>query len=185
VPGDDWLVGDRRAAAAERIYDVAIDLMARSGINELDLDELARRAHCSRATIYRYVGGKRQIRDGVVALVARRITETVRSQVGSMTGPERVTAAILSTLAAIRSEPLCRLMIASIRGGTREVSWLAQMPLLAEFAAELAGLPRDDPEPARWAVRVVLSLMYWPAESDDAERQLVESFVAPAFDQRL
>lgn len=76
-------------------------------------------------------------------------------------------------------------MIASIRGGTREVSWLAQMPLLAEFAAELAGLPRDDPEPARWAVRVVLSLMYWPAESDDAERQLVESFVAPAFDQRL
>ncbi|MHA7650972.1 TetR/AcrR family transcriptional regulator [Mycobacterium sp. ML4] len=182
MPRDDWLVGgDRRAAAVERIYEVAIDLMAHSGINELNLDELASRVHCSRATIYRYVGGKSQIRDGVVARVAARITASVRSQVDSISGTERVSCAILATVRAIRSEPLCRLMIASVRGGTREVSWLAQMPLLTEFAAELAGLPRDDPAPAEWAVRVVLSLMYWPAESDEVERQLVEKFVAPAY----
>lgn len=30
-------------------------------------------------------------------------------------------------------------------------------------------------------VRVVLSLMYWPAENDEAERRLVEKYVAPAF----
>ncbi|WP_205872929.1 TetR/AcrR family transcriptional regulator [Mycobacterium camsae] len=185
MPSDDWLVGgDRRAAAAERIYEAAIDMMARSGINELDLDELARRVHCSRSTIYRYVGGKTQIRDAVVARVATRITTSVRSQVESMVGAERVTTAILATVRAIRSEPLCRLMIASIRGGTREVAWLAQLPFLEESAAELAGLPRGNPAPAEWAVRVVLSLMYWPAESDEAERQLVAKFVAPAFTRR-
>jgi hypothetical protein len=30
-------------------------------------------------------------------------------------------------------------------------------------------------------VRVVLSLMYWPAGDDETELQLVQRFVAPAF----
>jgi hypothetical protein len=30
-------------------------------------------------------------------------------------------------------------------------------------------------------VRTVLSLMYWPVGDDEAERKLVERFVAPAF----
>ena len=56
---DDWLVGgDRRAIAAERIYDVATDLIAKRGFAAFDIDALAARAHCSRATIYRHVGGK-------------------------------------------------------------------------------------------------------------------------------
>ncbi len=151
-------------------------------MNAIDIDELAARVHCSRATIYRYVGGKAQIRDGVVARVAIRIAASVHSRVEMLSGPERVTAAILLALHEIRSEPLCRLMIRSIRGGTREVAWLAEMPLLTDFAAELTGLS-GDPQAAKWAVRVLLSLMYWPGEDDDAERRLVEKFVAPAFAQ--
>ena len=48
----------------------------------LDIDTLATRVHCSRATIYRYAGGKAEIRDAVVARGCRTITiESVREAV--------------------------------------------------------------------------------------------------------
>ena len=71
MPHDDWLVGgDRRTVATERIYDAATDLITREGPDAFDIDTLAARVHCSRATIYRYVGGKAEIRDAVVARAA-------------------------------------------------------------------------------------------------------------------
>lgn len=70
----DWLVGgDRRTAAAERIYAAATDLIARDGMDAFDIDMLASRVHCSRATIYRCAGGKRRIRDAVMERSAARI----------------------------------------------------------------------------------------------------------------
>ncbi len=182
MPGSDWLVGgDRRKIAAERIYDAATDLIAHDGLNALDIDKLATRVHCSRATIYRYVGGKAEIRDVVLTRAAARIVDAVRSAVDGLNGRERVVSAIVLALQQIRSDPLGQLLIGSIRGGAGEMAWLAGSPLLAEFALDLAGLTGGDPQAAQWVVRVVLSLMYWPAEDDDAERQLVERFVGPAF----
>jgi AcrR family transcriptional regulator len=184
VPRDDWLVGgDRRAIAAERIYDAATDLIAHTGLDAFDIDALAARVHCSRATIYRYVGGKGQIRDAVLTRAASRIIDAVRSDVDNLSGPERVVAAIMLALKRIRSDPLGQLMISSIRGA-HEISWLTASPLLAGFATDLAGLTDGDPQAAQWLVRVVLSLMYWPAADDDAEHQLVQRFVAPAFAQQ-
>lgn len=183
MPGDEWLIGDRRTVAADRIYDAAADLMAREGLNALDIDKLAARVHCSRATIYRYVGGKGDIRDVVVARTANRIVDSVRSAVATLSGSERLITAILMTIQQVRSDPLCQLMIGSIRGGTRAVAWLTNSPLTADLATDLAGLGGSDPEAAQWIVRISLSLMYWPAEDDAAERRLVEKFVAPIFDQ--
>ena len=55
VVRSDWLVGgDRRTAASERIYAAATDVIARGGLEALDVDSLAARVHCSRATIYRH-----------------------------------------------------------------------------------------------------------------------------------
>jgi AcrR family transcriptional regulator len=182
VPSDDWLVGgDRRVAAAERIYDAATELIAHHGINELDIDKLATLVHCSRATVYRYVGGKTEIRNVVLARAANRIVDAVNTAVADLYGRERVVAAILFSLKHIRADPLAQLMVGSIRGGTREVAWLTQSPLLADVAANLAGLTGGDPLAAGWVVRVMLSLMYWPVEDEDSERILVERFVAPAF----
>ena len=182
MSGDDWLLGSgRHEAAAERIYDAATDLIAHDGLNGLDIDKLARRVHCSRATIYRYVGGKTEIRNAVVKRTAERIVESVRAGVETLSGPERLVTSIILTLQQIRSNPLCQLMVGSIRGGTRQVAWLAESPLTAQFATELAGLTGGDPQAPKWVIRVVLSLMYWPAEDDETERQLVQAFVAPAF----
>ena len=180
MPRDDWLVrGDRRKIAAERIYAAATDLITQEGPDAFDIDTLAKRVHCSRATIYRYAGGKAEIRDAVVTRAASRIVETVRQTVENMSGPERIVTAITVALKRIRSDPLGQLMIGSIRAD--EMVWFTGSPLLAGFATELTGLTDRDPQAALWIVRVVLSLMYWPAGDDEAERQLVQRFVAPAF----
>ena len=180
MPRDDWVVGgDRGKAAAERIYDAATDLIARKGPDGFDIDTLAARVHCSRATIYRYAGGKAEIRDAVVARSAARIVETVRETVESLHGPERVVTAITVALRLIRSDPLGQLMFSSIRAN--DVAWLTGSPLLTGFATELTGLTDRDPQAAPWVVRVLLSLLYWPVGDNDTERETVRRFVAPAF----
>lgn len=178
---DDWLVGgDRRTVAAERIYAAATDLIAHDGLDALDIDRLASRVHCSRATIYRYAGGKAEIRDAVLARSAAGIIDTVRSAVEGLSGPERVVTAITLALNRIRSDPVSRLMIGSVQG-IDAMSGLTASPLLAGFARDLSGLADSDRQAAHWIVRVVLSLVYWPAQDERAERQLVQRFVAPAF----
>jgi AcrR family transcriptional regulator len=180
VPRDDWLVGgDRRKIAAERIYAAAHEMFTRDGPDGFDIDTLANRVHCSRATIYRYVGGKAEIRDAVITRAASRIIETVRQTVDSMSGPERVVTAITVALRLIRADPLYQLMISQVRAD--DMVWFTGSPLLAGFATDLTGLTDRDPRAAHWVVRVVLSLMYWPVGDDQAERELVERFVAPAF----
>jgi AcrR family transcriptional regulator len=178
---DDWLVGgDRRAIAAERIYDVATDLIAKRGFAAFDIDALAARAHCSRATIYRHVGGKRQIREQVLMRLAARIVETVRRTVEGMSGSDRVVTAITVALEQIRSDPLGQLMIS--RSTVTEQWDLAASPVMEKLAAELTGIADDDPAAARWIVHVVLSLVYLPVGDAGADREMVQRFVAPAFE---
>jgi AcrR family transcriptional regulator len=181
VPRDDWLVGgDRRAAAAERIYDFATELIAQGGLEALDIDSLAARAHCSRATVYRHVGGKAEIRDGVLTRVAARIVETVRRAVADTSGPDRVVTAIAVALEQIRSDPLGQLMIS--RTNAPEMMGIDASPVMAAFAAELTGIAADDPLAAHWIVHLVLSLVYLPIGDSQVERETLQRFVAPAFE---
>lgn len=178
---NDWLVGgDRRAVATERIYEIATDLIARRGIAAFDIDALAARAHCSRATIYRHVGGKGEIRDHVLMRVAERIVDTVRRTAEGMTGSERVVTAITVALEQIRSDPLGQLMIS--RSTVVGQADLPASPVMENLAAELTGIAADDPAAARWVVRVVLSLLYLPIGDAELEREMVQRFVAPAFE---
>lgn len=138
----DWLVGDRRTAAAEKIYAAATELMARRGYEGLDVDVLAARVHCSRATVYRHVGGKRQIRDVVVARAAQRIVTRVRAEVDGVSGRERVVSAILLGLEYTRTDPLGRLVTAALRGAD-QMGWVTETHVFADLGAELVGVPGD------------------------------------------
>ena len=137
------------------------------------------RTHCSRATIYRYVGGKKDIRDAVLARAAARIIETVRASVEGRTGPERVLTAIEVAVAEIRADPAGQLFLDSARGGGW--SWLTASPAVADFATELTGLAGDDAPAAQWIVRLVMSLLFWPDADPHAEHLMLQRFVAPAF----
>jgi AcrR family transcriptional regulator len=180
VTRGDWLVGqDRRTAASERIYAAATDVVARGGIEALDIDELASRLHCSRATIYRHAGGKSEICDAVLLRAAARIIETVRIAVSDLSGAERIVTAITLALREIRTDPLGQLVGTSIRA--QEMSWLTDSPIVAGVATDLNGLADDDPEAVQWIIRIVLSLMYWPIDDADAEHRIVQRFASPAF----
>jgi AcrR family transcriptional regulator len=176
----DWLVGgDRRAAASERIYVAATDLITRDGFDAFDIDKLAARVHCSRATIYRHVGGKAEIRDAVLFRAAAQIIDAVRSAVDGLSGHERIVTAITVALGRIRSDPLGKLMLSSIRA--QEINWLTESPMVADFATDINGLTDDDPEAAQWIVRIVLAMLYWPVGDADVEHHMVQRFVSPAF----
>jgi AcrR family transcriptional regulator len=182
VVREDWVVGgDRRTAAAERIYAAAVDLVLREGFDAFDVDSLAERVHCSRATIYRYAGGKSQIRDVVLVRIASDITATVRREVDGLDGPERVAKAISVALRQIRSDPIRRLMTASSTGS--QLSDLHSSPVLSALAAELTGITDDDPAAALWIVHVVLSLAYLPLGDEQIEAEILQRFIVPAFDR--
>lgn len=177
---EDWLFDEgRRAVASERLYAAAAELISRHGFDAFTVDELAARVHCSRATIYRYVGGKAQIRDAVLARSAARIVDVVRASVDGVSGADRVLTAVEVAVAQIRSDPAGPLFVESAKraGGT---SWLTASPAVTDFANELTGLA-DDPRAAKWIVRLVLSLLFWPDTDAHAERMMLERYVAPAF----
>lgn len=177
---DDWLIeGERRTAAADRIYAAATDLVLRDGLEAFDMDALAARVHCSRATIYRYAGGKAQIRDAVLVRLAARIVDSVRRAVKDLSGAERVAKAITVALEDIRSDPI-RQMMMGLSGG-RDLTELPSSPVLGRLAADLTGITDDDPQAAQWIVRVVMSLAVWPIGDSRTEHQIVQRFVAPAF----
>lgn len=183
MPRDDWLFdGGRRAAAAERIYSAATELIYRDGMDGLNIDALAAATHCSRATIYRYVGGKKDIRDAVLARAATRIVETVRTSVEGRTGPDRLLTAIEVAVAEIRSDAAGQLFLDSAHSGGW--TWLTASPAVVDFASELAGLAGDDAVAAQWIVRLVLSLLSWPDADPRAEHHMLQRFVAPAFTEQ-
>jgi AcrR family transcriptional regulator len=184
VPSDDWLVGgDRRTVAAERILAAATDLMARVGPDAFNIDMLAERVHCSRATIYRHVGGKADILEEVTARAAGRIVDHVRRSVDGLSGPHRVMTAITVAVEQIRSDPARDMLLDSVRGA-RGNTWLTASPAMAGFATELTGLADDDPQSGQFIVRLVLSLLFWPGADADIELEMLERFVAPAFAKR-
>ncbi|MCV7279346.1 TetR/AcrR family transcriptional regulator [Mycolicibacterium flavescens] len=175
----DWVVGgDRRAAAAERIYAAATELVLRDGLEAFDIDTLASAVHCSRATVYRYAGGKAQIRDAVLMRLSAGIVAAVREAVEGSVGPQRVITAIAVALEQIRSDRLRRLMFAT---RAPEVAGLHSSEVLSRLAADLAGITDDDLAAAQWIVRVVVSLAYWPIGDHREEEQVIRRFVAPAF----
>ena len=176
---DDWLVGrNRRDAAAERIYAAAAELIVTRGLDAFDIDSLAARVHCSRATIYRYAGGKAEIRDAVLMRLASDVVEKVRRAVEGLAGAERVVTAVTVALEQIRSHPLRAEMFnpRSTAPGRLHTS-----PLLSRLAAELTGLTDDDPHAAQWIVRVVMSFAQWPARDSDTEQLMIRSYLATAF----
>jgi AcrR family transcriptional regulator len=183
VVREDWVVGgDRREAAAERIYAAAADLVLHDGLDAFNIDSLGERVHCSRATIYRYAGGKAQIRDAVLLRIAAGIIDTVRREVDSLSGSERVVKAIAVALEQIRSDPVRRLMMSS--SNALELRDLHSSPVLSALAADLTGITDDDPVAALWIVHVVLSLAYLPLGDGDTENETLRRFVSPAFDHR-
>lgn len=161
---------DRRDAGLERIYAAAAESAAARGLDRLSVDDIAASVGCSRATVYRHVGGKQALRDGVLARAISRIGSGITAAVSGYSGRERIVVAVLSAVRLVRADAVATGLV---RAGA---SVDLRSPRLARAAAELSGIA--DPLLAEWIVRVVLSLLCWPMADPKAEEMVVRRYVA-------
>ena len=166
---DAWLIpGSRREAALERIYAAGSDVLRERGPKTFSLEEVARRAGCSRATVYRFVGNKRSLVDTLVGLAATTVVEQVRTQTRGMQGKQLVIESILAGVQAIRSDRTL-------------AEFVKSPPAFDDTYFTLMDLGEEHDLGAEWLIRVVLSMITWPVDDPTTERELIERYVGAAF----
>lgn len=153
---------------AGEILDAAAGLFAEHGVDAVGMGEVARAAGCSRATLYRYFADRHELHLAFVHREARRI--------GALVAPETDLAdAVLAAVRHVRAKPELVAWFGAADAGTT-----AELAQSSEVIEALGLSAVDDPEAARWLVRVIVSLLIVPGRDDAEERSLVERFVVPA-----
>jgi TetR/AcrR family transcriptional repressor of uid operon len=94
-------------AGSEQILDAALELAAGSGLRNLTMDDVARRASVGRMTVYRRFGSRAALVDALALRECRRCLQTIAAELDPDAAPdERVAALFTSTLRLIREHPL-------------------------------------------------------------------------------
>jgi AcrR family transcriptional regulator len=178
----DWLAESRTGAAADRILDAADELFAQHDAASVGMNEVAKAAGCSRATLYRYFENRDALYTAYVHREAHRVFRELGKQVTAAGEPgAQLVEGIIASLRRVRESPALS-------------SWFAptQRPIGGEMAersevikarteAYLAALGVEDVERrARWLLRVMVSLLVFPGHDEAEERAMLEEFVLPA-----
>jgi len=177
----DWLAARRTEVAADRILDAAEDLFTRQDAATVGMNEIARAAGCSRATVYRYFENRDALYTAYVHRETYRVFSAMGKRIAGIADPhERLLEGVVASLRNVRESPALSSWFAS-----------AQRPIGGEMAersevikalteAFLGSLGIDDVEQrARWLVRVMISLLVFPGHDDADERVMLEEFVLP------
>ena len=194
IPAPDQRVASQRIPQRVRIADAANRCVARRGVTKTTLDDVAREAGCSRATVYRtFPGGKEEVISAVVDTEVARLFSALAVQMGGAADLEdALVAGMVHTATAVAShralqfvlenEPevllpqLCFAPLGTVLGMVCEFA----VPFLARWM---------DPDQARrvadLATRMVLSYVATPALGIDlcdeaTTRRLVATFLMPA-----
>jgi AcrR family transcriptional regulator len=188
------------AAARERLVDAAEACVDRFGLAKTTLEDIAREAAVSRATVYRYFANRDELMLAVLLRDLERSQERdLEEFFEGATDPAAFGRALVEAaaylLSAIRSSPKLQLLLqregpgfsSTISGASEALfaQWIDDVaPYLA--AAQTSGLLRvdlDAAETAEWVLRIILSLLTIEApihHSPDEERRLMTSYVIPA-----
>lgn len=177
---------------ATRLLDAGLACIARVGVSKTTLDDVAREAGVSRATLYRYFPGKPAL---LAALVGREATALAAALESASAGAESLADAVTAItlevqhrLAAhealtfvLTAEPELLLPHLAFDGADRVLAVGARVvaPALARF------LDADDAgRAAEWLARVLLSYLCDPSHTVDltdpvSVRALVGDFLVP------
>lgn len=180
--GTDWLAERRTEAAAERILDAAEDLFAEHDAAAVGMNEIARAAGCSRATLYRYFENRDVLYTAYVHRETHRLFGEIGERLAGVTDPhQRVTEGALAALQRVRETPSLASWFAStarpIGGEMGERSDVIRA-LVQAFLASM-GEQQAVELRARWLVRVLISLLQFPGRDEADERMMLETFVVP------
>ncbi len=182
--GTHWLASRRTEVAADRILDAAEELYTQRDQASIGMNEIARAAGCSRATLYRYFESREALRTAYVHRETHRLSRAIKEHIDGIDDPrERLIASIAAALRMVRDSPALASWFAVTRppiGG--EVAGQSEV-ITALAAAFVNSLGPEDPATverrARWVVRVITSLLMFPGHDEADERSMIEEFVVP------
>jgi AcrR family transcriptional regulator len=184
------------AAPAQRVIDATLRCIARWGVAKTTLDDIAREARCSRATVYRlFPGGKDALIEAVAtsevmrffAALGARLDETDTLEdllVAGMTEAARHLQQHGALQFLLQHEPEAVLPHFAFRSADAVLGTVRRFagPYLARF------LDVDEaPRAAEWVARIVLSYTSCPADGvdladEESVRRLVRTFVLPGLE---
>jgi AcrR family transcriptional regulator len=166
-----------RLSSVDTICDAATEAVAARGLDGLNMDDIAVRAGCSRATVYRRVGGKDAIRDALLDQAIARSTASVAQAVEHLDGAERVVQVMIASLDTIRADPVSAALLTGPAAAQSVTSGL--ITEVTGAVAQLAGLDLSDTVTCELIVRVTLSLLCWPAADRRTELAIIRRYVSP------
>jgi AcrR family transcriptional regulator len=184
MAANDWLSERRTEVAADRILDAAEELFTRHDPGSVGMNEIAKAAGCSRATLYRYYENREALRTAYVNRETYRLFDAIKEKISGITDPrERLGAGIATTLRLVRESAALSSWFTTTQppiGG----ELAEQSDVIAALAAAFVNsLGADDPavveNRGRWLVRVITSLLIFPGRDVADEQAMVEEFVVP------
>jgi AcrR family transcriptional regulator len=176
-----------------RIADAAIRCIARTGVSKTTIDDVAREAGCSRATVYRtFPGGKEEVIAAAVETEIARFFSAIAVCMGTAGDlEEAIVAGIVATATAIEDHDALQYLLEYEPGVLLPQLCVAPMDRVLEVASAFVGpffARWLDPEAARrvadWSARIVVSYIASPAPGVDlrnleSTRTFVQTFVMP------
>jgi AcrR family transcriptional regulator len=184
MPANDWLGERRTEVAADRILDAAEQLFTRHDPGSVGMNEIAKAAGCSRATLYRYFENREALRIAYVARETHRLAESIDDRIHDIEDPrERLVTGILTTLRLVRESPALSAWFATTSGPLGAEMAEQSDVITALAAAFVTSLGDDHPADVagrgRWLVRAITSLLIFPGRDEADERAMLAEFVAP------
>ena len=187
------LGADDRSSSRVRIVDATLRCLARQGLAKTTVDDIAREAGISRATLYRtFPGGKESVIGAVVDTEAARFFSALAVVMGEAHDLEDVLVAGMVEAAARMSSHEALSYLLEYEPGTvlphlAFARWDGLLLSVGDMAAPFFArwlAPDQAARAAEWAIRIVLSYLSNPDEEVDltdpeSTRWLVRRFVLP------
>ncbi|WP_046301375.1 TetR/AcrR family transcriptional regulator [Mycobacterium sp. UM_Kg27] len=184
MAGRSWLSDQRGELATEKILDAAEKLFAEQDPASVGMNEIARAAGCSRATLYRYFESRDALHTAYVHRWANALYHELTRRLAGIDDPaDRLVAGITESLALVRGNPALASWFAET-GPPIGAAMAAQSDVITVMVASfLSALGAEDSDAvaqrARWVVRVVTSMLSFPGRDADDEREMLTQFVVP------
>jgi AcrR family transcriptional regulator len=185
MPGA-WLREEQADLAVEKILEAASTAFADLGVSRTRMGHIARYAGCSRGTLYRYFKTRDELHLAYVNRSALQISRELSAELAEIgDSRERLLEGILRAVARVRStpgtaawfDPHASGLTARVSRGSEAIAAIAGT--FVERLLEPEHNAASSQLRARWLVRVVVSLLTMPGDSEEEERAIVERFVAP------
>jgi AcrR family transcriptional regulator len=181
----DWLAEQRGELAVDRILDAAAEAFAAKGVGATSMADIADRAGCSRATLYRNFSSRHELRRAFVNRETLRVMADVDVGDPATTSPdEMLLEGVLGALRSVRSDPALAAWFApgDLSIAAELSDQIEVLDAIADGFLATAGVTdrSEGHRRARWLVRSFTSLLVLPEADHAEERRLIADFLIPA-----